>query len=73
MQILGLPNAVGSGETVDIEFKSAKGGVPKSLWETYSAMANTDGGTIILGVEDKGATPYAVGVSDVEKKRKKKA
>ena len=38
----------------DLEFKSAKGGVPKSLWETYCAMANTHGGVILLGVEDDG-------------------
>ncbi len=39
-------------ESDDLEFKSAKGGVPKSLWETYCAMANTHGGVILLGVED---------------------
>ncbi|MDO8947724.1 MAG: putative DNA binding domain-containing protein [Desulfocapsaceae bacterium] len=41
-------------ESDDLEFKSARGGVPKSLWETYSAMANTHGGVILLGVEDDG-------------------
>jgi len=41
-------------ESDDLEFKSARGGLPKSLWETYSAMANVSGGVILLGVEDDG-------------------
>ena len=51
-----------------LEAKKAQGGLPHSLWETYSAFANTLGGLILLGVEEnKNGVLHAVGLPDPEK------
>jgi ATP-dependent DNA helicase RecG len=40
-------------ENLELEFKSARGGLPKSLWATVSAFANTQGGWLLLGVDER--------------------
>jgi len=52
-----------ASELDDVEAKTARGGVPKDIYQELSAFANTRGGVILFGVdESKGFKP--VGVSD---------
>ena len=53
------------------EVKKAKGGLPVSVWETYSAFANCYGGVIILGVkENRDGSWSMTGLDNADKLQK---
>ena len=65
--MIDLNNIMRYHENNRIEAKKAAGGFPHSLWETYSAFANTIGGLILLGVEESRDKQLTVtGVPDPE-------
>ena len=54
-----------------LEIKKATGGLPNSLWETYSAFANSSGGLIVLGIEEKNNGEWKItGVENAAKMQK---
>lgn len=63
-----IKKLVAKSENAAVEFKRARGGVPTDFWPSYSAFANTDGGTIILGIREKDGKREVEGLPDVEKK-----
>lgn len=61
-------------ESVSLECKLAngrdgKGALPDDFWPTYSAMANADGGVVILGLRERQGRFEPVGIEDAEKVR----
>jgi len=54
MNLQEIENIIRQGEGLKIEFKEASDSVPKSFYETVASFSNTDGGSILLGVNDNG-------------------
>lgn len=50
MDMQELKELIYKGEKIDVECKKAENQVPKSIYESYAAFANTKGGYIILGI-----------------------
>ena len=52
MNDLALFDEYREGEGNRLEVKNVNGGLPNSLWDTYSSFSNCNGGAIILGVKE---------------------
>ncbi len=61
MDVNQLIYIIKQGEGIRTEFKEATDSVPGSFYETAVSFSNTDGGTVLLGVDDnavvKGINP----------------
>lgn len=53
-----------NSENMHVEYKKSKNNLSQDLWETYSAFANTDGGTIVLGIKE--TTKHNFNISGIE-------
>jgi predicted HTH transcriptional regulator len=68
-----IPDIYELSEGLEFEAKKAggrdgQGQLPESFWETYSAMANTEGGVILLGAEETPDHKFnIVGISNPQK------
>jgi len=61
-------------ESVSLECKlaggrDAKGALPADFWPSYSAMANTDGGMIVLGLRERKGRFELAGIENITKVR----
>ena len=67
MTMRELKRLIAQGEGVQIECKLSHEKLATSMWETYSAFANTHGGTILLGVRQHGCEFEIAGVTDPDR------
>lgn len=52
MEISDVKELLNKGEKVDVECKESDRNLSKSIWDTYSSFANTNGGYIFLGIRE---------------------
>lgn len=72
IQAADIIRLVSEGEGFQLEMKACGSSLPSSVWETYSAFANSRGGVILLGITEhkaiSGSGRFEVtGVSDANK------
>ncbi len=76
MKQLSLTDIASIYESADLECKAAQGRdgsgeLPLSFWETYSAMANSGGGEVYLGIEETPPGRFSVkGIANPGKVKK---
>lgn len=63
-----LKDLLAKRESHNVEFKKSSARLSKDIWETYSAFANTNGGYIVLGVEEP--TPHNFTIVGVDNSQK---
>lgn len=54
MDLSHILHIIKQGEGIRTEFKKAQSDIPSSFYDTVCSFANTDGGIILLGVDDDG-------------------